>query len=137
VGRIVWGKLADKINFKNTMVIMMMVQGVLLFVYFTSSANFPVYLLLTGLLMFCFGGNLSLFPTGTSDLFGRKKMGQNYGVVFSAYGAAGFIGAVAVNQIVLVFGGYLTLYVFLGVLSIIAAILAFAVGIFVKKSQQT
>jgi OFA family oxalate/formate antiporter-like MFS transporter len=137
VGRIVWGKLADRINFKNTMVIMMLVQGVLLFVYFTSSASFPVYLLLTGLLMFCFGGNLSLFPTGTSDLFGRKKMGQNYGVVFSAYGAAGFIGAVAVNQIVLVFGGYLTLYVFLGILSIIAAILAFAVGIYVKKGQQS
>ena len=126
-GRIVWGKLADKINFRKTMVIMMSIQAVLLFLYFTVNVNIIYYIMLTGCLLFCFGGNLSLFPTGTGDLFGKKNMGQNYGVVFSAYGIAGFIGAVAVNQIVLVFGGYITLYIFLGVLSAIAALAAFLI----------
>ncbi len=126
-GRVVWGKIADTINFKKTMVIMMLIQSVLLFMYFTTSMNFPLYLVLTGLLMFCFGGNLSLFPTATSDLYGSKNMGSNYGLLFTAYGCAGFIGAVAVNSIVLAFGGYITLYFILGILSIIAAVCALLV----------
>jgi len=128
VGRIVWGKLADQKDFRFAMIVMMTLQSVLFFSYFfITSMNIVIYLILTGLIMFCFGGNLSLFPTATGDMFGKKSLGSNYGVLFSAYGVAGFIGAVAVNQIVLLFGGYLTLYVFLGILSIIAAVSAFLV----------
>lgn len=127
LGRITWGKIADTINFRNTMFIMMLIQAVLLFLYFTTSMVLVTYFLFTGLLMFCFGGNLSLFPTATSDMFGADNLGPNYGVTFTAYGVAGFIGAVAVNQIVLAFGGYFTLYIFLAILSIVAAILAFLV----------
>ena len=127
VGRIIWGKLADQINFRKSMIIMMTIQAVILFIYFTTAASVPMYFLLTGLLMFCFGGNLSLFPTSVSDMFGTENLSDNYGILFSAYGGAGFIGAVAVNQIVLLFGGYLTLYIFLGLLSASAAAFAFLV----------
>ncbi|TFF94460.1 MAG: MFS transporter [Promethearchaeota archaeon] len=139
-GRIVWGKLADQINFRKSMVIIMSIQAVILFIYFSTSASVAMYFLLTGLIMFCFGGNLSLFPTATSDMYGTENLGNNYGVLFSAYGVAGFIGAVAVNQIVLLFGGYLTLYIFLGILSAGAAVLAFLVrpfesGLVEEKSE--
>lgn len=139
-GRIIWGKLADQINFRNSMIIMMVIQAVILFIYFTTAVSVPMYFLLTGLIMFCFGGNLSLFPTSASDMFGTENLSDNYGVLFSAYGIAGFIGAVAVNQIVLLFGGYLTLYIFLGILSAGAAASAFLVkpfesGLVKEKSE--
>ncbi len=124
LGRISWGKLADLLNFKKALIIMMILQAFLFYFYFMTNMSIPFYFLFTGLIMFCFGGNLSLFPTATSDMFGTKNLGSNYGAMFTAYGVAGFIGAVAVNQIVLAFGGYFTLYIFLGTLSIIAAVLA-------------
>ncbi len=126
-GRIVWGKIADVIDFKKTMMIMFLVQAVMMFIYFTTNTNMVFFLLITCFIFFCFGGNLSLFPTGTSDLFGAKNMGKNYGFIFLGYGIAGFIGAVGVNLFVVAFGSYLVLFVFLGFLSIGAAVLVFLI----------
>jgi OFA family oxalate/formate antiporter-like MFS transporter len=127
LGRITWGRLADAINFRRAMLIMMLLQAASLFIYFTTSFSIALYFVFTWIIMFCFGGNLSLFPTAVSDMYGVKNVADNYGILFTAYGVAGFIGAVAVNQIVLLFGGYLTLYIFLGILSVIAALSAFAI----------
>lgn len=126
-GRIAWGKVADVLDFKKAMIIMFSVQAVLCFIYFTTNVNEIYFLLMTSLIYFCFGGNLSLFPTGTSDLYGKDNLSSNYGVIFWGYGIAGFVGAVAVNAIVTAFGGYLTLFVVMGFLSIGAAVLAFLI----------
>ena len=44
-------------------------------------------------------GNFALFPAITSDTFGHKFFGQNYGYVFLAYGLGGTVGPML--------GGYL------------------------------
>ena len=40
---------------------------------------------------FCYGGYLAVMPTLAADYFGQKNIGANYGLLFSAWGAAGFI----------------------------------------------
>ena len=82
---------------------------------------------MTCAIYFCFGGNFSLFPTATADLFGSKNLGPNYGIVFTAYGVAGFIGAVGVNLFVTIFGSYLILFIVMGIMSIGSAILAYLI----------
>lgn len=49
--------------------------------------------LLTGLCVgvFAFGGYLALMPSLTADYYGPKNMGANYGLVFTAFGASGFL----------------------------------------------
>jgi len=126
-GRIVWGKIADSIGFKMTMMIMFVIQAILMFLYFTTNVNWVFFLLMTCLIFFCFGGNLALFPTGTSDLFGSKNLGKNYGFIFIGYGVAGFIGAVGVSLFVMTFGSYLFVFLFLGFLSLGAAALVFLI----------
>ncbi|MFX0070431.1 MAG: OFA family MFS transporter [Candidatus Hermodarchaeota archaeon] len=126
-GRIVWGKLADIISYKRAMILMFLIQGILMFTYFTTNTSELFFLIITCSIFFCFGGNFSLFPTATADLFGSKNLGENYGVVFTAYGVAGFIGAVGVNVIVLAFGSYLLLFVMMAIMSIGAAVLAFII----------
>jgi MFS transporter, OFA family, oxalate/formate antiporter len=126
-GRVVWGKIADLLDFRRTMIIMFILQAILCFAYFYTNTSPVGFTLVTCFIFFCFGGNLSLFPTGTSDLFGKNNMGSNYGVIFIGYGVAGFVGAVAVSAIVASFGGYLTLFIFMGSISICAAIFAFLV----------
>lgn len=125
LGRIVWGKMADIITYKKAMLVMFITQAILMFIYFTTNLNEIYFLILTCAIYFCFGGNFSLFPTATADLFGSKNLGPNYGIVFTAYGVAGFIGAVGVNLFVLAFGSYLILFIVMGLMSVGSALLVF------------
>ncbi|MHA2129987.1 MAG: L-lactate MFS transporter, partial [Promethearchaeota archaeon] len=127
LGRIVWGKMADLITYKKSMILMFITQALLLLVYFTTNFNEIYFLIMTCVIFFCFGGNFSLFPTATTDLFGSKNLGPNYGIVFTAYGIAGFIGAVGVNLFVMIFGSYLVLFIVMGLMSVGAAVLAFLI----------
>ncbi|MFW9938447.1 MAG: OFA family MFS transporter [Candidatus Thorarchaeota archaeon] len=127
LGRIVWGQLSDIITYKKSMLLMFTVQAILMFIYFTTNINATYFLIMTCAIYFCFGGNFSLFPTATADLFGSKNLGPNYGIVFTAYGVAGFIGAVGVNYLVTIFGSYLVLFIVMGLFSVGSAILAFII----------
>jgi len=123
LGRISWGKIADVFNYKKALMMLFIAQAIMLFIYFTTNVSYGYYFIVTCVIFFCFGGNLSLYPTATADLFGNKNLGQNYGIMFTAYGIAGFIQAVATNNIVLILGGYLPLYILMGVFTIGALIL--------------
>jgi len=127
LGRIAWGKLADLISYKKAMYLMFSIQAILLLLYFTTNVNGIYFLIMTCAIYFCFGGNFSLFPTATADLFGTKNIGPNYGMVFTAYGIAGFMGATLVNTFVILLGGYLPLFIVIGIMSIGAAVLAFLI----------
>ncbi|MHA1376545.1 MAG: OFA family MFS transporter, partial [Promethearchaeota archaeon] len=74
LGRIVWGQLADFITYKKSMLIMFIIQAILMFIYFTTNVNAIYFLIMTCAIYFCFGGNFSLFPTATADLFGSKNL---------------------------------------------------------------
>ncbi|MBA7516479.1 putative MFS-type transporter YhjX [subsurface metagenome] len=127
LGRIVWGQMADIITYKRAMLLMFITQAILLFIYFTTNINEIYFLLMTCAIYFCFGGNFSLFPTATTDLFGSKNLGPNYGMMFTAYGIAGFIGATMVNAFVSIFGSYLLLFILMGLMSVGAAIIAYLI----------
>ena len=127
LGRIVWGKLADLISYKKAMYLMFSIQAILLLLYFTTNVNDLYFLIMTCAIYFCFGGNFSLFPTATVDLFGMKNLGPNYGMVFTAYGIAGFLGATMTLPIVAAFGSYLTLFIVMGIMSLGAALLAYLI----------
>ncbi|MFO8018066.1 MAG: hypothetical protein R6U96_05480 [Promethearchaeia archaeon] len=109
-GRIVWGKFADVLDFRRAMITMFGIQALLFFIYYTSNVNNTFFLVMTCLIFFCYGGNLSLFPTATSDLYGKEHFSSNYSVIFWGNGIAGFVSAVATNLIVSIFGSYLLLF---------------------------
>ncbi len=126
-GRIFWGKLADIISYKKSMIVMFSVQAILMMSYFYTNSGILVFAFYTCAIFFCFGGNFSLFPTATSDLFGSKNLGANYGILFTAYGIAGFIGAVGVDLFVRAFGSYLLLFIVMGCMSIGAVVLVYLI----------
>jgi len=104
---------------------MLIMQSILMYVYYFTNVNYPLYFIVTCLIISCFGGNLSLFPTATKDLFGTKNFSSNYGIVFTAYGIAGFLGATMTQTFVNLFGGYMQLFLIVGVLSTISLALSF------------
>ncbi len=93
-GRIAWGAMSDKLGSRNSIMIMMATQGVVV-ILFQWMAGTPALLYLGATLIgFNFGGNFALFPTITADTFGAKFIGQNYGWVFLAYGIGGIFGPI-------------------------------------------
>lgn len=91
LGRIIWGTLSDKLGRKASIIIMTGTQGVIVFLFTLMAGNEVLLYLGATLIGFNFGGNFSLFPTITADIFGTKNVGENYPFVFLAYGAGGIL----------------------------------------------
>ncbi|MBD3197133.1 MAG: MFS transporter [Candidatus Lokiarchaeota archaeon] len=127
LGRISWGKVADLATYKKALIMLFAIQATSVFLFYTTFVSFAYYLIMVCVIYFCFGGNLSLYPTATADLFGNKNLGQNYGIMFTAYGIAGFIQAVATQTIVLALGGYLPLYIIVGIFTVGSLVLVFLI----------
>ena len=95
VGRIAWGAVSDKIGRKAAIILMSASQGIVVLMTYHVFIVFgmvPGFILAACLIGFNFGGNFALFPAATADFFGNKKVGGNYGWVFTAYGVAGIAG---------------------------------------------
>jgi len=94
LGRILWGMISDKIGRKLAIIIMTATQGVMVILFTFMAGNEILLYIGATLIGFNFGGNFALFPTITADIFGSKKVGQNYPFVFLAYGVGGILGPV-------------------------------------------
>ena len=129
IGRIGWGKISDSIGHavncdhhgrKSSLIMMAATQGVFIIVFPYMAGIEHMLYLLAALIGFNFGGNFALFPAITSDTFGHKFFGQNYGYVFLGYGVGGSIGPML--------GGYLgdmnnfmLAFIIAGVMNLVAA----------------
>ena len=92
LGRIVWGAVSDKIGRKCALVTMCTLQGIIMLVFLRMGGTAAGLIAGASIIGFNFGGNFALFPTATSDFFGVKNLGPNYGWVFLAYAVAGIAG---------------------------------------------
>ena len=92
-GRVLAGAISDKIGREWTMCGMLMLQAVVLGVLYLVQAGagwLPMMIIIL-LIGANYGSNLSLFPAAAKDYFGLANFGINYGILFTAWGAAGFI----------------------------------------------
>ncbi|MEM2143267.1 MAG: OFA family MFS transporter [Candidatus Thorarchaeota archaeon] len=137
-GRIVWGTISDRIGRRLTMTIMFLVLSMAMF-SFALVASLPpaegrwiVVTVIASTVGFCFGGNFALFPSATADYFGTSNVGKNYGVVFTAYGFAGILGALVAGYMKDWTGSYYMAFIITGIL----AIFAMLVTLFLKKTEK-
>jgi MFS family permease len=91
VGRLFWGSVSDRIGCRQTFALMFVIQALVLSLLgdahqlFTALAGFAVILL-------CCGGGFGTMPAYNAECFGTRFMGLNYGIILSAWGAAGLVG---------------------------------------------
>ncbi|MDJ0831933.1 MAG: OFA family MFS transporter [Gammaproteobacteria bacterium] len=91
IGRIAWGTLSDLMGRRRSVIIMTSSQALFLFTFTNMAGNEYLLYLGAALIGFNFGGNFSLFPTLTADIFGNDRVGQNYPYIFLSYGVGGII----------------------------------------------
>jgi len=68
-----------------------------------------------------------MFPLATSDFYGVKHLGVNYGLVMTAWGSAGVFGPILAGWAVDASGAYLLAYQVSAVLLLAATAIAFTV----------
>ena len=136
MGRLFWGAVSDKLGRIPTLTILLIISGTLSMLVMIVQ-GYLIYAIFA-LIGFSFGGILSNFPSLTSDLFGSKYMGANYGVVLLGFGAGGIIATqvaghfanLAQEDISLMFPAFVTA----AVCSAIAIVLMFVLRGITKKS---
>lgn len=89
VGRLFWGWLSDRLTRRIAMLIAMVVAAatIPLVAYVTGN----LFLVLMALVGFTYGGFLGMFPSMTSDFYGLKNQGMNYGLVLLGFGAGALV----------------------------------------------
>jgi MFS transporter, OFA family, oxalate/formate antiporter len=124
--RLATGFFSDRYGRRNIMLLVFLLQAVnmLLFVTFSTPALLALGTALAGA---CYGAFFALFPLATSDFFGIKNFGANYGLVFLAWGFAGILGPILAGLAVDVTQTYLAAYMVSAALLIAAFFLALTI----------
>lgn len=102
-GRVVAGSLSDRLGRQWTMFAGFVCQAAVVLGLFAlgraagtgTGGTGPVFIGLTLVVVLFlganYGANLSLFPSAAKDAWGLKGFGLNYGLLFTAWGAAGLV----------------------------------------------
>ena len=124
-GRVVAGVVADKVGGTRTMFVVFVLQALMMGALALSGSAVALIPVAAGV-GFCYGANLSLFPSTTAEYFGTKNLGANYGLVFTAWGVGGVFGSLTAGTIVDSTGSYALAYAIAAGLCIVAGLLSFA-----------
>src|SRR5713226_7978673 len=91
-GRIFSGWLSDTLGRLNTLRLMIAISAVAMPILYAVGSNVTLLYIMVFVVYWCYGTQLSVNASTTSDFWGTKNAGINYGLLFTAWGAAGIIG---------------------------------------------
>ncbi len=91
-GRILSGWMSDALGRLNVLRLMIGISAVAMPVLYLTGGNVAMLYVMVFIVYWCYGTQLSVNGSATSDFWGTKNAGINYGILFTAWGVAGFIG---------------------------------------------
>ena len=98
LGRLLWAWTSDAIGRKNVFIIMFITQA-LLYVLLPQIDNQLIFTVVACYLLACYGGGFATMPAFAADSFGPGYIGKVYGIMLTAWGAAGIVGPLLFAQI--------------------------------------
>jgi MFS transporter, OFA family, oxalate/formate antiporter len=105
-GRILSGWMSDTLGRVRTLQTMVLLSAVAMPALFLWRTEVVPFYALVALVYWCYGTQLSVFASTIADFYGTKNLGLNYGVLFTAWGAAGIIGPAIAARVFDRFGDY-------------------------------
>ncbi len=91
-GRILSGWMSDALGRLNVLRLMIALSAIAMPILYAVGANVALLYILVFAVYWCYGTQLSVNASTTSDFWGTKNAGINYGLLFTAWGVAGIIG---------------------------------------------
>ena len=98
LGRIVWGSVSDRLGRINTFRLLLASQLIVFGILMTEH-NPWVFAILVCYVLSCFGGGFAIMPSMVIDVYGPKRMSRVYGVILTAWSAAGILGPLIVASL--------------------------------------
>jgi MFS family permease len=128
LGRFFWGSVSDRIGRNLTYTVIYLVQVVIFFIL-GGLHDMVTVSIAFGIVLLCYGGGFGVMPSFNADFFGTKWLGQNYGMILTAWGTAGLVGPSIAAFVKDKTGSFVGALVPVAIMLIVAAIIPF----FVKK----
>ncbi len=124
IGRPIFGAFTDKFGTKKAIMLSYtsIISGALLSIIFPD--NIAVFVISFSVIWMNLGGWLSIAPASTSNIFGPKNYAENYGVLFTAYGAGAFLQGIISGGVKELFGSYQYIFYPLIVICLLGIIIA-------------
>ncbi len=91
-GRILSGWMSDGIGRLNVLRLMIGISAVAMPLLYLLGGTVVLLYLMVFIVYWCYGTQLSVNASTTSDFWGTKNAGLNYGLLFTAWGVAGLLG---------------------------------------------
>lgn len=129
-GRVGGGMLSDRIGRLNTMLLVFTTQLINMscFIFYTTPLLIVIGTIVAG---FSYGSLMSTFPSMTSDRWGMKNYGANYGVLYTAWGVSGVLGPLIAGWAIDTTGTYASAYT----ISAVLLGVAIALGIILRPMK--
>jgi MFS transporter, OFA family, oxalate/formate antiporter len=124
LGRFFWGAVSDRIGRNYAYVLIFGIQVVVFFLLGSLHSLVAVGIAFA-IVLLCYGGGFGTMPSFNADYFGTRFLGQNYGMILTAWGVAGIVGPIIAAKVKDVTGSFTNALIPVAVMLLIAAILPF------------
>ena len=127
LGRISAGLISDKIGRINTLASACLLSIVgLYFMYISGEGDVRTFYIGISIIGICFGSFMGVFPGFTADQFGAKNNSVNFGIMFSGFAIAGYVGPTIMTNTLKATGSYKGAFLIGIAFSIAGLLLTFA-----------
>src|SRR6202043_2520483 len=101
---------------------LMFLLQVLLFWFLPTITSATMLTVLAFMILLCYGGGFGTMPAFAADYFGSKDIGSIYGLMLTAWGAAGVVGPTLIAQVRQATGAYHDALEILALMTLLSAI---------------
>ena len=119
-GRILSGALSDSLGRLTTLKVMVVGSLLVMSALGIGIGQILALYALVAAGYWCYGTQLSVFASTTADFYGTRNLGLNYGILFTAWGAAGILGPSIGGRVFDAFGDYRYAFYAASALAIVA-----------------
>ena len=121
--RVAIGPLADRIGSKKIFIVLFVLQCIAMLLLVPAGKNYVMLAACAGLIGWNYGAMFTLFPSTLLYYYGPTHQGSNYGVLFTAWGVAGFFGPFIGGKLQVMTGSFFVPFVVAATIVGIAAVI--------------
>ncbi len=134
-GRLIMASLSDKLGRVNTIhILSVMTIACALLLIFVGGGAYMVVVLVTA---FAYGGPAAINPATSTDFFGPKYSGTNYGVIMLALGLSSVVFNAISNGLYAATGAYTLTFIMGAVTAALTIVIFIAINHCIKKQKKT
>lgn len=136
-GRVLWGWISDRIGRYPALIAMTLIVAGSGFALsaLTNSGSIVIFVIFTMLIAMCYGGSMGVYPALTSDAFGLKHNGVNYGIMFIGFALGGYFGPIIANNLYDSTGSYASPLLAVGVMSTAAFVIICILAVLNRRKE--